>query len=115
MAKKKKNGIGGIIYSTDPGYPYEEDQVSVPALPPSQQRLRIWLDSKHRAGKSVTLITGFEGKAVELEAMGKALKTYCGAGGAVKDGEIILQGDHREKVMQWLLAKGYTNTKRSGG
>ncbi|MFN8252034.1 MAG: translation initiation factor [Ferruginibacter sp.] len=116
MSKKIKSlsGLGGLVYSTDPNFKIEEEVKETDTLPPAKQPLRIRLDTKHRAGKAVTLITGFEGKAEDAEALGKKLKSYCGTGGSVKDGEIIVQGDNREKVMQWLQKNGYTAAKRSG-
>src|SRR5215218_5499721 len=111
MSKKKPNK-DGIIYSTDPSYQYEEEQQSGETLPPAQQKLKIRLDTKQRAGKAVTLIEGFIGKNEDLEDLGKKLKNFCGTGGSVKDGEVIIQGDQREKVMQWLLKNGFKNVKR---
>jgi translation initiation factor 1 len=72
----------------------------------------VTLDTRHRAGKAVTLISGFSGLPADLEALGKEIKNHCGSGGSVKDGEIIVQGDHRGKVVEWLTAKGYTRTKK---
>jgi translation initiation factor 1 len=117
MSKKKSynslSDLGGLVYSTDPNFKAEqEEKASAATLPPAQQRLRVWLETKHRAGKNVTLITGFEGSATELETLGKQLKTFCGTGGSVKDGEIIIQGDQREKVMQWLAKNGYIKAKK---
>ena len=96
-----------MVYSTDPGFRMEEEPGEEPSLLPSQQSLRVWLDKKQRAGKMVTLITGFRGSEAELESLGKKLKTFCGAGGSAKDGEIIVQGDHREKVLGWLRKEGF--------
>jgi len=113
MSKKNKPDARGFVFSTDPNFSFEENN-NAPAetLPARQQKLRIRLDTKHRAGKAVTLITGFTGAAEDLETLGKQLKNYCGSGGAVKDGEIIVQGDHRDKVLQWLLKNGYTLSKK---
>lgn len=111
MSKKRPDN-NGIVYSTDPGFTFEQDNNSKETLPSSQQKLRISLDTKHRAGKAVTLITGFEGKAADLEDLGKKLKSFCGTGGSVKDGEIIIQGDQREKALQCLTKLGYTNIKK---
>jgi translation initiation factor 1 len=73
----------------------------------ARQPLRLRLETKHRAGKAVTVVTGFVGRDEDLQALGKQLKTYCGTGGSAKDGEIIIQGDQREKVRGWLLKQGY--------
>ena len=111
MSKKKANS-NGIVYSTDPDFRMEEESAPEETLTPKQQKLRVSLDTKQRAGKAVTLVTGFIGSTDDLEALGKQLKTYCGTGGSVKDGEIIIQGDQRDKITQWLLGKGYSSTKR---
>jgi len=109
----KKRSFGGIIFSTDPNFRPQEDRPEVTeTLPPAQQKLRIRLDSKQRAGKSVTLITAFAGKEEDLEDLGKKLKTFCGTGGSVKDGEIIIQGDNRDKVLGWLIKNGFTSAKK---
>lgn len=113
MPKKNKPDARGFVFSTDPNFSFEENNnEAAETLPPKQQKLRIRLDTKHRAGKAVTLITGFIGSNEDLESLGKQLKNYCGSGGAVKDGEIIVQGDHRDKVLQWLLKNGYTPAKK---
>ncbi len=114
MSKKNKPDQRGFVYSTDPNFSFEPEQNSSETLAPAQQKLRIRLDTKHRAGKAVTLIEGFIGKNEDLEDLGKKLKSFCGTGGSAKDGEIIVQGDQREKVMQWLLKNGYKNSKKSG-
>lgn len=113
MSKKSKPDARGFIFSTDPNFRFEpEDQPEVKTSEPAQQKLKIRLDTKQRGGKAVTLITGFTGMATDLEELGKKLKNFCGTGGSVKDGEIIIQGDQRDKVLQWLLKNGFTNTKR---
>lgn len=114
MAKKNKPDTRGFVFSTDPNFSFEEESSSLETLPPAQQKLRIRLDTRNRAGKAVTLITGFVGTDEDLQDLGKKLKSYCGTGGSTKDGEIIVQGDQREKVLQWLLKNGFANTKKSG-
>jgi len=115
MASKKISGFGGLVYSTDPGFkPQSDEKEEQETLPPAQQKLRIRLDTKQRAGKAVTLIQDFTGSNKDLEELGKKLKSFCGTGGSAKDGEIIVQGDNRDKVLQWLLKNGYTGTKKSG-
>lgn len=109
---KKKTGSGGIIYSTDPDFRMEEDAPSEETLSAKQQKLRVRLDTRQRAGKAVTLVGGFAGKKEDLEDLGKKLKAHCGTGGSVKDGEVIVQGDQRDKITQWLLKNGYSSTKR---
>ena len=109
---KKKPNSNGIVYSTDPAFRLEEDNLPEQTLPPLQQKLKVRLDTKHRSGKAVTLIQGFAGKTEDLEELGRKLKTHCGTGGSVKEGEIIIQGDQRDKITQWLLKNGYAATKR---
>jgi len=113
MAKKNKPDTRGFVFSTDPNFSFEEERENVDTLPPAQQRLRVKLETKHRAGKTVTLVEGFTGKDEDREELGKKLKNYCGTGGSAKDGEIIVQGDHRDKVLQWLLKNGYSLSKKS--
>ncbi len=115
MSKKIKPINNGFVFSTDPNFKLEEDEDMQETLPPNQQKLRVWLETKHRGGKAATLVAGFVGTNDDLEELGKKLKTFCGTGGSVKDGEIIVQGDQRDKVLQWLLKNGYTNTKKAGG
>lgn len=109
---KKKTGSGGIIYSTNPDFRMEDDTPAEETLPAKQQKLRVRLDTRQRAGKAVTLVEGFSGKKEDLEDLGKKLKTHCGTGGSVKDGEVIVQGDQRDKITQWLLNNGYSSTRR---
>jgi translation initiation factor 1 len=113
MSKKNKPDTRGFVYSTDPDFSFEEEQSTAETLPPAQQKLKVRLDTKHRAGKAVTLIEGFIGKEGDLQELGKKLKSFCGTGGSAKDGEIIVQGDQREKVMQWFGKNDYTRVKRS--
>ena len=114
MGKKNKKRIG-VVYSTNPDFTYQsasdEEQTTPPA---AQQRLKVLIDRKKRKGKEVTLVVGFEGSETDLKALGKLLKTKCGVGGSVKDGEILIQGNQRDKVVQYLLDVGYSQTKKSG-
>jgi translation initiation factor 1 len=116
--KPKKNSLsdlGGIMYSTDPSFQYPADEEpAVEKVNNNQQDLRVTLDRKNRGGKAVTLITGFKGNAEELEKLGKTLKTKCGVGGAAKDGEILIQGDFRDKILEILHKEGF-KAKKSGG
>lgn len=105
MSKKQPVGV---VYSTNPDYHYQYDEEpESDTLVPAKQRLRVSLDRHHRGGKTVTLVTGFIGTDDDLQALGKLLKSRCGVGGAAKDGEIIVQGEHVEKVKQLLAAEGY--------
>jgi translation initiation factor 1 len=105
----------GMVYSTDPNYHYETESEPEPmTLPPSQQNLRVWLDRKQRAGKVVTIVRGFQGSTADLESLGRMLKQRCGVGGSAKEGEIIIQGDHRDRVVDILVKAGY-GCKKSGG
>lgn len=98
----------GVVFSTNPDFAYdtpqEEEQET---LAPEKQKLRVGIDRRNRGGKQVTLITGFVGTQEDLEALGKTLKTKCGVGGSAKEGEIIIQGDFREKVVTLLQSMGY--------
>ena len=113
MIKKKVNSLGGLVYSTNPDLKIEKESFDEQlTLEPEVQKLRVNIDKKQRAGKMVTLITGFTGIEKDREDLGKKLKSFCGTGGSVKDGEIIIQGDNRDKVLQWLLKNGYKLAKK---
>jgi translation initiation factor 1 len=114
MAKKKINSFGGLVYSTDPNFKLEQERPDdQQTILPANQKLKIILDKKQRAGKAVTLITGFIGKETDLEELGKKLKSFCGTGGSIKDGAIIVQGDNRDKLFQWLHKNGYAAAKKT--
>lgn len=111
----KKNKAEGIVYSTNPDFVYQYgEEEEVETLSPEKQDLRICRDSKQRKGKVVTLIKGFVGTSEDLEKLGKLLKTKCGVGGSVNDGEILIQGDFRDKVGEILSKEGY-RFKKVGG
>lgn len=112
MAKKNKPDTRGFVYSTDPHFSFQENKGNIETIPAEKQSLKIIIDSKRRAGKAVTLIEGFIGKEQDMEDLEKKLKAFCGTGGSAKDGEIIIQGDQRDKVLQWLLKNGYVKTKK---
>ena len=119
MAKNSKDNDWkdrlNVVYSTNPDFKYEVDDDEEQTTPqPSQQRLRVQLDRKNRGGKVVTLITGFVGMEDDLKELGKFLKSKCGVGGSAKDGEIIVQGDFKQKVLELLKKEGYTQTKTVG-
>lgn len=113
MAKNKSAG-SGIVYSTDPSFKTEEEIIAENTLPAHEQLLKIKLETKQRAGKAVTIVDGFVGAAADAEALGKKLKTFCGTGGSVKDNQILVQGDNRDKILQWLLKNSFSKAKRSG-
>jgi translation initiation factor 1 len=107
MSKDWKNRIG-MVYSTNPDFNYQYNREKEPeTLEPAKQNLRVCRDKKQRKGKTVTLITGFIGKESDLEALGKKLKTKCGVGGSVKDGEIIIQGDFVDRIADLLVNEGF--------
>ncbi len=115
MNKKGKSKNSGIVYSTDPGFNFQNNGPEEPeTLIPREQNLKVWLDRKQRKGKVVTLITGFVGRESDLADLGKMLKSKLGTGGAAKGGEILIQGDFRDKVIEILAAEGY-KVKKAGG
>jgi len=110
--KKNKSDSNGFVFSTNPNFKFEERPEEVKeTLMPNQQKLKVILDKKQRAGKAVTLVENFIGKEEDLENLGKQLKNFCGTGGSVKDRQIIIQGDQREKVLLWLVKNEYKNSK----
>lgn len=112
MGKKNRKGV---VYSTNDDFEYSyEEEEQMETLPPQQQNLRVMIDRKQRKGKEVTLVTGFVGTDEDLKELGKILKSKCGVGGSAKDGEIIIQGNQKEKALKLLLEMGY-KAKPSGG
>jgi translation initiation factor 1 len=108
LAKKNIPDKNGFVFSTDPDFNFQNGGPGESeTLPPARQRLRIILDTRHRGGKTVTAILGFRGKSEDLDILGKKLKQYCGTGGSVKDGEILIQGDQTNKVRAYLQKEGY--------
>lgn len=103
----------GVVYSTNPDFTYNTNEAAEPTTKePSQQNLRVWRDTHHRAGKVATVVRGFEGSSADLEELAKMLKRRLGVGGSAKDGEIIIQGEWRDRITDLLIQAGYTRTKR---
>ena len=112
MNKNNRKDRIGVTYSTNPDYSYQyQDETEETTLPAEKQLLRISLDKRNRGGKTVTLITGFRGTNDDLTELGKMLKVKCGVGGTAKDGEIVIQGDFRQKIQEILLKAGYTKSR----
>lgn len=114
MAKKERRTLHNIVYSTNPSLNLDLPDETPATLPPAQQQLKVQISKKGRGGKTVSLVTGFIGQAADLEKLGKDLKARCGVGGSVKDGEILLQGDVRDKALDYLIRQGY-KAKKAGG
>ena len=116
MAKKLSSldDLGGFVFSTNENFEFDTNSDTAETLAPNKQRLEAHLDKKNRGGKIATVIKGFQGNEEDLKTLGKMLKTKCGVGGAVKDNEIIVQGNFRDKIIQILQAEGYS-IKRVGG
>jgi translation initiation factor 1 len=115
MAKNKhQTGAGGFVFSTDPDFRPPQAEEAESERAPAGQTLRIWLQ-RGKGGKDATVVRGFQGSEEALAELAKLLKNKCAAGGSAKDGEIIVQGDHRDKVLKILLDLGYRNTKKAGG
>ena len=114
MSKKQKK-VQNVVYSTNPNFSYEFEQEEAPdTLPVQQQRLYVSIDRKQRAGKEVTLVEGFVGTEEDLKELGKILKSKCGVGGSVKDNEILIQGNFKQKIFDILIKEGYSQTKQKG-
>jgi len=109
--KKQSKKKEGVVYSTNPNYVYEDEKSVVETLPKNQQKLRLNMERAGRGGKTVTLIKGYVGSEEDIQALCKLLKQKCGVGGAVKDGEIIIQGDHKQRLIELLKKEGYSQTK----
>lgn len=116
MAKKLSSldDLGGFVFSTNKDFEFASNDEQQETLPPNQQKLEAHLDKKNRGGKIATVIKGFEGNEEDLKTLAKQLKTLCGVGGSAKDGEIIVQGNFRDKIMDFLVKEGY-KVKRVGG
>jgi translation initiation factor 1 len=115
MSKKNSNRVN-VVYSTNPDFQYQqEENIEQSTLAAQHQKMYVSLDKKQRAGKEVTLIEGFIGSENDLKELGKILKAKCGTGGSVKDGEILIQGNFKDKLFDFLIKEGYSQTKKKGG
>ena len=114
MKKNFKNRVD-VVYSTNPDFNYQhQENEEFETLPPANQQLKVWLEKNGRGGKTVSIIKGFIGSKDDLDILAKLVKSKCGVGGSVKDGDILIQGDCREKILQILIKEGY-NVKKAGG
>lgn len=113
MSKKKLYNENGIVYSTASDFKLTNESEPQDTLPPGQQLLKIKLDTKHRGGKTVSIVSGFQMLEKDVEALAKQLKSFCGSGGSVKENEVIIQGDHRDKILQWLIKNGYSKSRKN--
>jgi translation initiation factor 1 len=115
MSKKNKKKRVDVVYSTNPDYEYNyEDDGVEETLPPEEQKLKVRIEKKGRGGKTAVVVKGFIGSEDDLKDLAKTIKTKCGTGGSAKDGEIIIQGEMRNKVLEVLQKEGY-NAKQAGG
>ncbi len=113
--QKKSKPYSTLVYSTNPDFKLEmEEDENIEIILPQDQKIKVRLEKKHRGGKTVTLIENYKASENDKLELGKKLKTFCGTGGSVKDDEILVQGDNRDKVLQWLLKNGFTNSKKIG-
>ena len=112
MIRKKSKSNGGIVYSTSQDFKLEVDKKDTIDVKPGEQVPKVRLDKKQRGGKIVTLIEGLIMSEDAIEDLSRQLKTHCGGGGSAKNGEILIQGDHRDKIVQWLIKKGYSRSKK---
>jgi len=111
----KERNRNGLVYSTNPEYNFDDNIIEDTLTPaPDKQDLRVWLESKGRKGKTVTIIKGFKGRSDDLELLAREIKSSCGTGGSVKEGNILIQGNNRDSVFNFLIKKGY-KAKKAGG
>jgi translation initiation factor 1 len=115
MGKRKKRDNSGFVFSTDDDFEFDYSEEDIETLDPSEQKLRVQHDRKGRKGKTVTLITGFIGSEEDMKELTKLLKSKCGVGGSCKDGEIVIQGEKKSKVIEVLKKEGYSRVKGIGG